>query len=161
MLSIYDDNINCNPIIHSFFWWPGHLLSRSPCLSVRACVCPSVCHKILQMFFSEKYQVFFYKKRVYASTAWGPHRLSPFFGAHAQEDLDQEMAWPSLSLRVYFLLFFFFFLKWSPKNFFLPYKILWSSTIGNILILYLSIFFQYFGRPIENRRPMFLSPLVS
>ena len=33
------------------FWWPGHLLSRS------SCECLSVRHKILQMFFSEKYQV--------------------------------------------------------------------------------------------------------
>ena len=32
-----------------------------------------------------------------------------------------------------------------PKElFFLPYKILWSSTIGNILILYHRIFFQIF-----------------
>ena len=46
---------------------------------------------------------------------------------------------------IFFLLFFFFFLKWTPKNyFFLPYKILWSSTIGNILILYLRICFQFF-----------------
>ena len=32
----------------------------------------------------------------------------------------------------------------QQHNFFLPYKILWGSTIGNILILYLGIFFQFF-----------------
>ena len=44
--------------------------------------------------------------------------------------------------------FFFTLLLLSqmiPKELFvLPYKILWSSTIGNILILYLRIFFQNF-----------------
>ena len=53
--------------------------------------------KIFRIFTIVNISIFdfffqFFFKRVYSLMAWGPHRLSPFFGAHAQYLLAQHWA---------------------------------------------------------------------
>ena len=49
--------------------------------------------------------------------------------------------------KLIYIFLLFFFLKWSPKNFFfLPYEILWSST----RIFFRFCFFNYFFSNVPN-----------
>ena len=74
------------------------------CLGHRICAVSVGLSPNLANVFLEKYQVFFFYKNFFKGSMHrrlGGRIDSPHFWRACPEDLDREMAWPSLSLRVY------------------------------------------------------------